>query len=310
MEFYHVPVLKDEVIESLNINPSGIYVDATMGGAGHSFEIAKRLVDGKLIGFDQDIAAINASRKRLSEFKDKVTFVNQNFKTVKTALAELGIDGISGALMDLGVSSHQFDEGERGFSYQIDAPLDMRMDRRNSFSAYDVVNSYSAKQLEDIIFKYGEDRWARRIAEFIVAERADGEIKTTAQLVSVIKKAVPKGARIDGPHPAKRTFQAIRIEVNGELAILEQAVRDFADCLLPGGRLAVITFHSLEDRIVKNVFASLADGCTCPKEFPVCVCGGKPKGRIVNRKPIVAGEKELEENPRSRSAKLRVFEKQ
>ena len=310
MEFYHVPVLKDEVIESLNINPSGIYVDATMGGAGHSFEIAKRLVDGKLIGFDQDIAAINASRKRLSEFKDKVTFVNQNFKTVKTALAELGIDGISGALMDLGVSSHQFDEGERGFSYQIDAPLDMRMDRRNSFSAYDVVNSYSAKQLEDIIFKYGEDRWARRIAEFIVSERADGEIKTTAQLVSVIKKAVPKGARIDGPHPAKRTFQAIRIEVNGELAILEQAVRDFADCLLPGGRLAVITFHSLEDRIVKNVFASLADGCTCPKEFPVCVCGGKPKGRIVNRKPIVAGEKELEENPRSRSAKLRVFEKQ
>ena len=310
MEFYHVPVLRDEVIEYLNINPSGIYVDATMGGAGHSFEIAKRLVDGKLIGFDQDIAAINASRKRLSEFKDKVTFVNQNFKTVKTALAELGIDGISGALMDLGVSSHQFDEGERGFSYQIDAPLDMRMDRRNSFSAYDVVNSYSAKQLEDIIFKYGEDRWARRIAEFIVSERADGEIKTTAQLVSVIKKAVPKGARIDGPHPAKRTFQAIRIEVNGELAILEQAVRDFADCLLPGGRLAVITFHSLEDRIVKNVFASLADGCTCPKEFPVCVCGGKPKGRIVNRKPIVAGEKELEENPRSRSAKLRVFEKQ
>jgi 16S rRNA (cytosine1402-N4)-methyltransferase len=309
MEFYHVPVLRDEVIESLNINPSGIYVDATMGGAGHSFEIAKRLVDGKLIGFDQDIAAINASQKRLSEFGDKVTFVNQNFKTVKTALAELGIDGISGALMDLGVSSHQLDEGERGFSYQIDAPLDMRMDRRNSFSAYDVVNSYSAKQLEDIIFKYGEDRWARRIAEFIVAERADGEIKTTAQLVSVIKKAVPKGARIDGPHPAKRTFQAIRIEVNGELAILEQAVRDFADCLLPGGRLAIITFHSLEDRIVKNVFASLADGCTCPKEFPVCVCGGEPKGRVVNRKPIVAGEKELEENPRSRSAKLRVFEK-
>ncbi len=309
MEFYHVPVLRDEVIESLNINPSGVYIDATMGGAGHSFEIAKRLTGGKLIGFDQDIAAINASRKRLSEFGDKVTFVNQNFKTIKTALAELSIDGISGALMDLGVSSHQLDEGERGFSYQIDAPLDMRMDRRNSFSAYDVVNSYSAKQLENIIFKYGEDRWARRIAEFIVTERTDGEIKTTAQLVSVIKKAVPKGARIDGPHPAKRTFQAIRIEVNGELAILEQAVRDFADCLLPGGRLAIITFHSLEDRIVKNVFASLADGCTCPKEFPVCVCGGRPKGRIVNRKPIIAGEKELEENPRSRSAKLRVFEK-
>lgn len=309
MEFHHVPVLKDEVLESLAICPDGIYVDATMGGAGHSFEIASRLTDGRLIGFDQDIAAINASKLRLVEFSDKVTYVNQNFKTVKSALAELGVEQINGALMDLGVSSHQLDEGERGFSYQIDAPLDMRMDRRNSFSAYDVVNGYSAQQLENIILQYSEERWARRIAEFIVNERATGAIETTAQLVEIIKKAVPKGARKDGPHPAKRTFQAIRIEVNGELSILAQAVKDFAEVLAPGGRLAVITFHSLEDRIVKNVFAELSSGCTCPKEFPVCVCGKKPQGRLVNRKPIVAGTRELEENPRARSAKLRVFEK-
>ena len=309
MEFHHVPVLKDEVIENLAICPDGTYIDATMGGAGHSFEIVKRLTNGRLIGFDQDIAAINASKKRLADFAGKVTYINQNFKTVKSALAEIGVGAVIGALMDLGVSSHQLDEGERGFSYQIDAPLDMRMDRRNPFSAYDVVNGYSANELERIILKYGEDRWARRIAEFIEHERAAGEIKTTAQLVEIIKKAVPKGARKDGPHPAKRTFQAIRIEVNGELAILEQAVRDFADVLLPGGRLAIITFHSLEDRIVKNVFSELASGCTCPKEFPVCVCGKKPQGKLVNRKPIVSAESELSENPRARSAKLRVFEK-
>lgn len=309
MEFHHVPVLKDEIIENLAICPDGTYVDATMGGAGHSFEIVKRLTTGRLIGFDQDIAAINASQKRLADFDGKVTYINQNFKTVKSALAEIGVSAVNGALMDLGVSSHQLDEGERGFSYQIDAPLDMRMDRRNSFSAYDVVNGYSANELERIIFQYGEDRWARRIAEFIERERAAGEIKTTAQLVEIIKKAVPKGARKDGPHPAKRTFQAIRIEVNGELAILEQAVRDFVDVLLPGGRLAIITFHSLEDRIVKNVFSELASGCICPKEFPVCVCGKKPQGKLVNRKPIVSAEDELSENHRARSAKLRVFEK-
>ena len=309
MEFHHVPVLKDEVIENLAICPDGTYIDATMGGAGHSFEIATRLTSGRLIGFDQDIAAINASKKRLADFDGKVTYINQNFKTVKSALAEIGVSAVNGALMDLGVSSHQLDEGERGFSYQIDAPLDMRMDRRNSFSAFDVVNGYSANELERIIFQYGEDRWARRIAEFIERERAAGEIKTTAQLVEIIKKAVPKGARKDGPHPAKRTFQAIRIEVNGELAILEQAVRDFADVLMPGGRLAIITFHSLEDRIVKNVFSELASGCICPKEFPVCVCGKKPQGKLVNRKPIVSAAGELAENPRARSAKLRVFEK-
>ena len=309
MEFHHVPVLLNEVIEALAIRPNGIYADATMGGAGHSEAIVSRLGEGRLIGFDQDEEAIAASRRRLAPFADKVTYVNENFKNVKNVLSELGVSGLDGALMDLGVSSHQLDEGERGFSYQADAPLDMRMDRRKSFSAYDVVNTYSAEQLEKIIRSYGEERWAKRIAEFIAEERKNGAVQTTGQLVEIIKKAVPKGARRDGPHPAKRTFQAIRIEVNGELALLEQAVKDFVQCLNPGGRLAVITFHSLEDRIVKNTFADLASGCTCPKEFPVCVCGGKPQGKIITRKPITAAEEELEQNPRARSAKLRVFEK-
>lgn len=309
MGFHHVPVLLNEVIEALVIRPNGIYADATMGGAGHSEAIVSRLGEGRLIGFDQDEEAIAASRRRLAPFADKVTYVNENFKNVKNVLSELGVSGLDGALMDLGVSSHQLDEGERGFSYQADAPLDMRMDRRKSFSAYDVVNTYSAQQLEKIIRSYGEERWAKRIAEFIAEERKNGAVQTTGQLVEIIKKAVPKGARRDGPHPAKRTFQAIRIEVNGELALLEQAVKDFVQCLNPGGRLAVITFHSLEDRIVKNTFADLASGCTCPKEFPVCVCGGKPQGKIITRKPITAAEEELEQNPRARSAKLRVFEK-
>lgn len=309
MEFHHVPVLLNEVIEALAIRPNGIYADATMGGAGHSEAIVSRLGEGRLIGFDRDEEAIAASRRRLAPFADKVTYVNENFKNVKNVLSELGVSGLDGALMDLGVSSHQLDEGERGFSYQADAPLDMRMDRRKSFSAYDVVNTYSAEQLEKIIRSYGEERWAKRIAEFIAEERKNGAVQTTGQLVEIIKKAVPKGARRDGPHPAKRTFQAIRIEVNGELAFLEQAVKDFVQCLNPGGRLAVITFHSLEDRIVKNTFAELASGCTCPKEFPVCVCGGKPQGKIITRKPITAAEEELEQNPRARSAKLRIFEK-
>lgn len=309
MEFYHVPVLKDEVIQALQIRPNGIYADATMGGAGHSEEIVSRLSEGKLIGFDQDAEAIAASKKRLERFGSQVIYINQNFKTVITALAEQHINGLDGALMDLGVSSHQLDEGERGFSYRADAPLDMRMDRRNSFSAFDVVNTYSAQKLEEIIRKYGEERWAKRIAEFIVQEREQQPLESTGQLVEVIKKAMPKGARKDGPHPAKRTFQAIRIEVNGELTILEQAVRDFVQCLKPGGRLAVITFHSLEDRIVKNTFADLANGCTCPKDFPICVCGNKPQGKVITRKPITASEEELIQNSRSRSAKLRVFEK-
>ncbi len=308
MDFYHVPVLLEKCMEALSIKPSGTYIDATMGGAGHSEQIVKRLTTGKLIGFDQDKNAIAASRKRLAAYQN-VIYVNRNFQYIKEVLGELAIDTVDGALMDLGVSSHQLDEAERGFSYMHDAPLDMRMDQSSSFSAYDVVNSYSRERLEQIIFQYGEERWAKRIAAFIEEERGLRPIETTGELVSIIKKAVPKGARRDGPHPAKRTFQAIRIEVNGELSLLGQAIDDFVDCLKPGGRLAVITFHSLEDRIVKTKFAELAVGCTCPKELPVCVCGKQPKGKVITRKPIVADERELSENPRARSAKLRVFER-
>ena len=308
MDFYHLPVLLEKCMEALSIKPSGTYIDATMGGAGHSEQIVKRLTTGNLIGFDQDKNAIAASRKRLAAYQN-VIYVNRNFQYIKEVLGELAIDTVDGALMDLGVSSHQLDEAERGFSYMHDAPLDMRMDQSSSFSAYDVVNSYSREQLEQIIFQYGEERWAKRIAAFIEEERGLRPIETTGELVSIIKKAVPKGARRDGPHPAKRTFQAIRIEVNGELSLLGQAIDDFVDCLKPGGRLAVITFHSLEDRIVKTKFAELAVGCTCPKELPVCVCGKQPKGKVITRKPIVADERELSENPRARSAKLRVFER-
>jgi len=309
MEFYHVPVLRDECIKALNIKTDGIIVDGTIGGAGHSSEIVKGLgPSGRLIGIDQDSNAICAAKSRLEDYNN-VTFVNTNFKYIKQVLSDLCIDSIDGALLDLGVSSHQLDTPQRGFSYQEDAPLDMRMDMRKSFSAMDIVNEYSEEKLAEIIFNYGEDRWAKRIAEFIVKEREKEPIKTTYQLVSAIKKAVPAGARKDGPHPAKRTFQAIRIEVNGELAILKQAVNDFVDSLKPGGRLAIITFHSLEDRIVKNAYQELASGCTCPKEFPVCVCGKKPLGKIITRKPIVASSEELDLNPRARSAKLRVFEK-
>ena len=308
MDFYHLPVLLEKCMEALSIKPSGTYIDATMGGAGHSEQIVKRLTTGKLIGFDQDKNAIAASRKRLAAYQN-VIYVNRNFQYIKEVLGELAIDTVDGALMDLGVSSHQLDEAERGFSYMHDAPLDMRMDQSSSFSAYDVVNSYSRERLEQIIFQYGEERWAKRIAAFIEEERGLRPIETTGELVSIIKKAVPKGARRDGPHPAKRTFQAIRIEVNGELSLLGQAIDDFVDCLKPGGRLAVITFHSLEDRIVKTKFAELAVGCTCPKELPVCVCGKQPKGKVITRKPIVADERELSENPRARSAKLRVFER-
>ena len=309
MEFHHVSVLLKETVDGLNIKPDGIYVDGTMGGGGHSREILKSLTGGKLIGFDRDQTAISVCRERLSEFGERVEFVNRNFFEIKDVLKELGIESIDGAVLDLGVSSYQLDNAERGFSYQHDAPLDMRMNRQDTFSAKDVVNTYSQEQLADIIFKYGEDRWAKRIAEFIVAEREKEEILTTGRLVDAIKKAVPKGARQDGPHPAKRTFQAIRIEVNGELAGLEQAVRDFVDVLSPGGRLSIITFHSLEDRIVKNVFAEAAKGCTCPPEIPVCICGKKPQGKVITRKAISAGACELEQNPRARSAHLRIFEK-
>lgn len=310
MEFSHVSVLLSETVEGLNIRPDGIYVDGTMGGGGHTREILKQLKTGRHIGFDRDGDAISVCEERLKAFSDKLTFVNRNFNEIIPVLKELDIDKIDGAVLDLGVSSYQLDCAERGFSYQQDAPLDMRMDKRATKSAYDIVNGYSAQQLADVISSYGEERWAKRIAEFIVQERENAPIKTTGELVQVIKKAVPKGARQDGPHPAKRTFQAIRIEVNEELIGLRQAVLDFIDCLKPGGRLCIITFHSLEDRIVKTAYADAAKGCDCPPNLPVCVCGKKPQGRVVTRKPIVPGEKELADNPRARSAHLRIFEKQ
>ncbi len=309
MEFHHISVLLNEAVDGLNIDPDGIYVDGTMGGGGHSGEILKKLSDGKLIGFDRDMTAINVCRERLGGFGERVEFVNRNFFEIKDVLNELGIKSINGAVLDLGVSSYQLDTAERGFSYQHDAPLDMRMNEADPVSARDIVNTYSEEQLADIIWRYGEDRWAKRIAQFIVARREKQPITTTGELVDIIKSAVPKGARQDGPHPAKRTFQAIRIEVNSELAGLEQAVRDFIDVLAPKGRLSIITFHSLEDRIVKTVFAEMAKGCTCPPEIPVCICGKKSAGKVITKKAIVASDEELELNPRARSAHLRIFEK-
>lgn len=309
MEFHHVSVLLSETIDGLAIKENGVYIDGTMGGAGHSREILNRLPHGRLIGFDRDGDAIRVCKERLADFSEQVTFVNRNFHDVKAVMQELGVSGIDGAVLDLGVSSYQLDCEERGFSYNADAPLDMRMDQTAAFSAYNVVNEYTEQQLADVIFAYGEDRWAKRIAEFIVKERETGPIQTTGQLVSVIKKAVPKGARQDGPHPAKRTFQAIRIEVNNELSGLSQAVEDFISLLNPGGRLCIITFHSLEDRIVKNVYTRLARGCTCPGDLPVCICGKTSQGKVITRKPIAPGETELQENPRARSAHLRIFEK-
>ena len=308
MEFHHISVLLNECIDNLNIRPDGIYVDGTMGGGGHSLEIAKRLTTGRVICIDQDPNAHEAAGKRLAEYKDRITFVRDNFGNIANILDSLGIEKIDGMLLDIGVSSHQLDEAERGFSYQQDAPLDMRMNPDRPFSAYDVVNGYDEDELDRVIFTYGEERWARRIAQFIVKEREAKPIETTGELVDIIKKAVPKGARKDGPHPAKRTFQAIRIEVNGELEVLQRAIDDVAARLAVGGRLCIITFHSLEDRIVKEAFRKQENPCICPPQFPVCVCGKKPLGRVITRKPILPSKEELEENPRSRSAKLRVLE--
>ena len=308
MEFHHISVLLNECIDNLNITPDGIYVDGTMGGGGHSLEIAKRLTTERLICIDQDPNAHEAAGKRLAEYKDRITFVRDNFGNIANILDSLGIEKIDGMLLDIGVSSHQLDEAERGFSYQQDAPLDMRMNPDRPFSAYDVVNGYDEDELDRVIFTYGEERWARRIAQFIVKEREAKPIETTGELVDIIKKAVPKGARKDGPHPAKRTFQAIRIEVNGELEVLQRAIDDVAARLAVGGRLCIITFHSLEDRIVKEAFRKQENPCICPPQFPVCVCGKKPLGRVITRKPILPSKEELEENPRSRSAKLRVLE--
>ncbi|SHJ56154.1 16S rRNA (cytosine(1402)-N(4))-methyltransferase RsmH [Tepidibacter formicigenes] len=310
MEFNHVSVLLNECIENLNIKPNGIYVDGTLGGAGHSSEIVKRLGDGGLlIAFDQDINAITVAKERLKDYLDKVRFIHTNFVNLKEELLNIGINNIDGILLDLGVSSHQLDERERGFSYMQDAPLDMRMDIRNSFTAEYIVNNYSEDEIEKIIRLYGEEKWARRIAKFIVEERNKKEIKTTGELVEIIKKAIPKKARIDGPHPAKRTFQALRIEVNNELDIIDKTIIDAANMMNTDGRICVITFHSLEDRIVKNVFKELAISCVCPKEFPICRCEKEQVVKVITRKPIIPSKEEIEMNPRSRSAKLRVAQK-
>lgn len=309
MEFKHVSVLLDECIEALNIKKDGIYVDCTLGGAGHSSEIIKRLSNkGRLIGIDQDKNALEASRKRLEHYNN-ITYVHNNFYNIKSVLEELNIEKVDGILMDLGVSSHQLDEGERGFSYMKDAPLDMRMNRESSFTAFNVVNSYSEEELTRVIREYGEEKFARRIAKFIIDRRSTKAIDTTYELVEIIKAAIPAKARREGPHPAKRTFQAIRIEVNNELGILDRAIEDGVAKLNEGGRIAVITFHSLEDRIIKNKFKQLENPCTCPKEFPICVCGKEQTIKIITRKPIEPSDTEVEENPRSRSAKLRVAER-
>lgn len=310
MEFHHVSVLLNECIENLNINPDGIYVDCTMGGAGHSKEIVKKLSEkGLFIGFDQDINAINTAKERLSEYSDRVKFVHSNFENIKEELEKLGIDGVDGVLADLGVSSHQLDEADRGFSYMQDAPLDMRMDIRKDFSAYDVVNNYSEEELDKIIKEYGEENWSKRIAKFIVEARSEKAIKTTGELVDIIKKAIPKKARIDGPHPAKRTFQAIRIEVNDELGVIKRLIDNTSQVMNKGGRICIITFHSLEDRIVKNEFRYLATDCICPPELPMCQCDKEKEVKVITRKPILPSKEEVEINPRSRSAKLRVAEK-
>ena len=310
MEFNHVSVLLDECIENLNIKEDGVYVDCTMGGAGHSKEIVKRLSDkGLFIGFDQDKNAIATAKERLSEYSDRVKFVHSNFENIKEELEKLGINKIDGVLADLGVSSHQLDEADRGFSYMHDAPLDMRMDIRQSFSAYDVVNTYSEEDLARIIRDYGEDNWAKRIAKFIVEERQNKPIENTGELVEVIKKAIPKKARIDGPHPAKRTFQAIRIEVNNELGVINKMIRDAVSMMNKGGRVCIITFHSLEDRIVKNEFKELSLSCICPPALPICQCDKVSEVKVITRKPILPSDEEIEMNPRARSAKLRVAEK-
>ena len=310
MEFVHKSIMLEEVIESLAIKPNGIYVDGTLGGAGHSSEIVKRLgEDGRLIGIDQDGEAIEAATKRLKPYKDKVTIVRSNYAQMKEVLRDLGIHKVDGILLDLGVSSYQLDNAERGFTYREDVPLDMRMDQRQTKTAKDIVNDYSEMELYHIIRNYGEDKFAKNIAKHIVAARQKQEITTTGELNEIIKAAIPQKVRATGGHPSKRTYQAIRIELNHELDVLRDNLDDMIDLLNPGGRICIITFHSLEDRIVKSNFKKNENPCTCPPSFPVCVCGNKSKGTVITRKPILPSEKELEENSRSKSAKLRVFEK-
>lgn len=308
MEFSHRSVLLDECIEGLNIRPDGIYLDGTLGRAGHSREIAKRLTTGRLICVDRDDAALEAAQTRLADWMDRVTLVHSNFDQVGSIIEELGLRGVDGMLFDLGVSSPQLDDGSRGFSYMADAPLDMRMDRSESLTAADVVNTWSQDELRRILFQYGEERCAGQIAGAIVRARAIKPIETTLELVDILKSAMPAKALREKQHPAKRTFQAIRIAVNDELASVDRMIRSAIPHLNKGGRLAVITFHSLEDRIVKVGMAEFSKGCTCPPDFPVCVCGKTPDVKLVNRKPILPSEQEIEENPRARSAKLRVCE--
>ena len=310
MDFKHYSVLLPETIEQLHIKEDGIYVDGTLGGGGHSYEIAKRLTTGRLIGIDQDYDALEAAGERLRPFADRVTLVHSNYEAMVERVHELGIDKVDGILLDLGVSSFQLDTPERGFSYMVeDAPLDMRMDQDNPMTAADIVNDYSEEDLYRIIRDYGEDRFAKNIAKNIVKERQKERITRAGQLNQIIERSIPKKLQVTGGHPAKRTYQAIRIELNRELDVLEQNLDAFIDLLAEDGRICIIAFHSLEDRIVKNTFKKNQDPCTCPKDFPVCVCGKKSKGRVITRKPILPSEKELEENTRSRSAKLRVFER-
>ena len=308
-EFHHVSVLLEECIDALNIKPDGIYVDGTLGGAGHSSRIAAKLTTGRLIGIDRDPVALKAAGERLAPYGDRVTLVHSNFAVMDSALKDLGISGVDGILLDLGVSSPQLDDGQRGFSYMADAPLDMRMNSEDTLDAKQIVNQWSYEELKRILYDYGEERYAPRIASAICKRREEKPIETTLELVDIIRGAMPAAALREKQHPAKRSFQAIRIAVNDELGSVERVMERAVPCLNPGGRLAVITFHSLEDRIVKNAMAKAAKGCTCPPEFPVCVCGKKPQVKLVTRKPIVSGDEELERNPRARSAKLRVCEK-
>ena len=310
MEFSHKSVLLNETIDALQIKPDGIYVDGTLGGGGHSYEICKRLSDkGRLIGIDQDAAAIEAATERLGEFKDRVTIIRSNYCEMKRQLNSIGVTAVDGIILDLGVSSYQLDTVERGFTYREDVPLDMRMDQRQARTAKDIVNDYSEMELYRIIRDYGEDKFAKNIAKHIVQARQEKPLETTGELIQAIKAAIPMKVRAVGGHPAKKTFQAIRIELNNELGVLKDSLDDMVDLLNDKGRLCIITFHSLEDRIVKNHFRTSENPCICPKEFPVCVCGRISKGKVITRKPILPGEEELEENSRSKSAKLRVFER-
>ena len=310
MAFGHVSVLLHETVDGLNVRPDGIYVDATLGGGGHAFEVCNRLNDkGRFIGIDQDADAIEAAGKRLAGFGEKVTIIRSNYRDMKPRLHDIGVDKVDGIVIDLGVSSYQLDTAERGFSYRADAPLDMRMDQRQKTTARDIVNSYSEAELYRVIRDYGEDRFAKNIAKHIAAEREKGPIETTGQLNEIIRHAIPMKIQKTSGHPSKRTFQAIRIELNHELDVLKDSLEDMIDMLNPGGRICIITFHSLEDRIVKSLFRKSENPCTCPSHFPVCVCGRTPKGRVVTRKPILPSEEETQSNSRSKSAKLRIFER-